>query len=59
VLAVALTRVIARFLYGITPTDAVTFALCAGLLGIVAGLASFIPARRAAKVDPMVALRYE
>ncbi len=59
VLAAALTRVIERFLYGITPTDVLTFALCAALLGSVAALASFIPARRAARVDPMVALRYE
>jgi ABC-type antimicrobial peptide transport system permease subunit len=58
-LAAALTRVIQRFLYGITPTDALTFALCAGLLGAVAAMASLIPARRAAKVDPMVALRYD
>ncbi len=59
VIAAALTRVIAQFLYGITTTDALTFALCAVVLGSVAALASFIPARRAANVDPMVALRYE
>ena len=59
VLAAALTRVIAQFLYGITPTDVLTFALCAAVLGSVAALASFIPARRAANVDPMVALRYD
>ena len=59
VIAAALTRVIAQFLYGITATDVFTFALCAAVLGSVAALASFIPARRAAQVDPMVALRYE
>jgi len=57
VIAAALTRVIAQFLYGITTTDALTFVLCAAVLGAVAALASFIPARRAANVDPMVALR--
>jgi len=56
-IAAALTRVIGRFLYGITPTDALTFALCAALLSAVAAIASLIPARRAANVDPMVALR--
>ena len=59
VIAAALTRVIAQFLYGITTTDALTFVLCAAVLGSVAALASFIPARRAANVDPMVALRYD
>ena len=59
VIAAGLTRVIERFLYGITPTDIITFALCAALLGAVATLASLIPARRAARVDPMVALRTE
>jgi putative ABC transport system permease protein len=56
-IAAALTRVIGRFLYGITPTDALTFALCAVLLSAVAAVASLIPARCAANVDPMVALR--
>ena len=56
-IAAALTRVIGRFLYGITPTDALTFAICAVLLSAVAAVASLIPARRAANVDPMVALR--
>jgi putative ABC transport system permease protein len=59
VIAAALTRAIAQFLYGITATDVFTFALCAAVLGSVAALASFLPARRAAQVDPMVALRYE
>ncbi len=57
--ALVLTRVISRFLYGVTPTDPVTFLCTSLLLAGVALLASYIPARRAARIDPMVALRYE
>ena len=57
--ALALTRVLTRLLYGVRPTDAVTFIVVAGMLLVVTLLASYIPARRALKIDPLQALRTE
>jgi ABC-type antimicrobial peptide transport system permease subunit len=58
-LAVAATRVLAGMLYGVEPTEPVAFILAAVVLTLVAALASWLPARRAAQVDPMEALRVD
>ena len=57
--AVALTRFIEGMIYGVSPTDGLTFVVVSLIVTMVAFLACYLPARRATRVDPLVALRYE
>jgi len=57
--ALALTRFLSGFLYGITSTDPLTFAVVSLVLAAISVLASYLPARRATRVDPLIALRAE
>ena len=57
--AFGLTRVLSSLLVQISPTDPLTFTAIAMLLAAIGGLACWLPARKAAQIDPMIALRYE
>jgi putative ABC transport system permease protein len=57
--ALALTRLVASLLYGVSPTDPVTFVAIAALLLSAAAAATYVPARRATRADPMIVLRTE
>ena len=57
--SLAMARLMSSMLYGVKPRDPVTIVFVAALLSAVTLLATYLPARRASRVDPMVALRYE
>ena len=58
-IGVAVSRLLGKLLYGVTPTDPLTYLAVAGILALVATLAGYLPVRRASKVDPVIALRNE
>jgi ABC-type antimicrobial peptide transport system permease subunit len=57
--ALLMARLLSSFLFGVVSVDVTVFMICTAVLALVAGLAGYVPARRASRVDPMVALRYE
>ena len=57
--ALLMTRLLKSLLFGVSAGDPVTFAVVAGMLFIVGLLACYIPARRATRMDPLIALKYE
>jgi putative ABC transport system permease protein len=57
--ALAATRLLSSLLYGVQPTDTITFAAVSFLLLVIALIASYLPARRATRIDPIIALRYD
>jgi ABC-type antimicrobial peptide transport system permease subunit len=57
--ALGATRLMSGLLYGVSPADPITYVAVALFLSVIALLATYIPARRATRVDPLVALRYE
>ena len=59
VLAIALTRTLAKLLFGVSALDAVTFVAVAAAMALIAAAAIYLPARRATRIDPIIALRYE
>jgi ABC-type antimicrobial peptide transport system permease subunit len=58
-LALLASRFVSRMLFGLAPTDPVTIAAAVAVLALIATLAGYLPARRAARIDPLVALRHE
>ena len=58
-LSVGVTRVLSTFLFGVSAVDPLVFGGISLVLGVVAGAASFVPARRAVRIDPMLALRFD
>jgi putative ABC transport system permease protein len=57
--AIAASRLVSTLLFGLAPTDPMTMAAAMTVMALVSALAGYVPARRASRVDPMVALRYE